>query len=204
MSVKAKIKINVGIVIYNRNFLETQKNNHKYIDIFYKNINKYHPVRVYMKKIVSTMFKCGAICASLTTAFADEPAPAAEISLSSQLTDYDKLEKSLKILSEVTESLIKYLQEPSDESYETISLLPIRIKTDGKGYHFEKLQESSSFGDIWDTMQIKKNDLPNQALASLAFYILNPSERIYFDESRIIVTPDGIFEVPLFPNGRIQ
>lgn len=130
--------------------------------------------------------------------------PLQKISLSRQLTDYDKLEKSLKILSEVTESLIKYLQKPSDESYETISLLPIKIKTDGKGYHFEKLQESSSFGDIWDTMQIKKNDLPNQALASLAFYILNPSERIYFDESRIIVTPDGIFEVPLFPNGRIQ
>lgn len=39
--------------------------------MFYKNVNRLHLVRVYMKKIVSTMFKCGAICASLNTVFAD-------------------------------------------------------------------------------------------------------------------------------------
>ena len=157
-----------------------------------------------MKKIVSTMFKCGAICASLTTAFADGTASSSDQShetsvvtdastnsrgepLSNVLTDDDKREKTFKILSKITENLINHPGE-------SISLIPNDIRIDGEEVFFSKSQEQS-FGDIRDLMQIKENSSPNQALAALSTYILNPGLRICFKEpNRIRVTPDGIFK----------
>ena len=160
-----------------------------------------------MKKIVSTMFKYGAICASLTTAFANEPeirsvqphgisvvtdasANSRGEPLSNLLTDNDELEETLKILSKITGNLINH-------SGESISLLPSDIRIDGEKVYFSKSQEQP-FGDTRDLTQIKKNGSPNQALASLAFYTLNPGLRICFKENRIRVA-DGIFEFFCLP-----
>ena len=160
-----------------------------------------------MKKIVSTMFKCGAICASLTTAFADEPeirsvqphgtSVVADTSANSRgeplcnlLAGDDSRDKLLHLLSIITGNLINHHGEP-------ISLLPSDIRINGEEVFFSKSQEQP-FGDIRDLMQIKKNGSPNQALASLAFYILNPGLRVCFEENRIRVV-DGIFEFFCFP-----
>ncbi|MGX8717116.1 MAG: hypothetical protein ACSW8C_03960 [bacterium] len=153
-----------------------------------------------MKKIVSTMFKCGAICASLTTAFANEPeirsiqpdasADSRGEPLSNLLAGDDSRDKLLHLLSIITGNLINHHGEP-------ISLLPSDIRIDGEKVYFPKSQEQP-FGDIRDLMQIKKNGSPNQALASLAFYILNPWLRVCFEENRIRVV-DGIFEFFCFP-----
>ena len=167
-----------------------------------------------MKKIVSTMFKCGAIFASLTTAFADEavneegnatiktPSSGEVFTYKGYLKDFLStyelpLEEKCQSLYLIAEALRGIISEAKRlHKTPNWNLMPdhIRMFHCSKPYvlHFSFLDYSTSTECAYSPELFSEN--PTVAFACLMLYVTHPEIREFFEKQETLREEPGFID----------
>ena len=177
----------------------------KHIDMFHKNVIRQYIVRVYMKKIVSTMFKYGAIFASLTTAFADKDFDGTKSAIVSEpkqketstwkgifeqflLENDPSLETKCQLLWYIADAIEGIFREAKVlGKMPNWNLAPNHIhmflRQEPYVLYFNFLENSTSTQYVYDPKLFSEK--PRIAFACLMLYVTHPELRSYFEQNKM-------------------